>query len=212
MEETSVLAMIQNTSASLSMWIVWFGILTAVAFAAILATKIGEWILPFPKETRVADFLPFSRLDEDGATIHCKDGSLVRVYSVSGADTTLILPEERRALMGMRKQWIDTLSELEITARLITIRERIPLKQFAPHKNEMLREIASLWIKNLHRIYKNNHYIVLSVPERPKEWSQEELSAPSPAAPSSQLPRSFLSVRILFVQSMPQFLPATRRA
>ncbi|MGN1091814.1 MAG: hypothetical protein ACI4RJ_04940 [Alphaproteobacteria bacterium] len=167
MEETSVLAMIQNTSASLSMWIVWFGILTAIAFAAILATKIGEWILPSPKETRVADFLPFSRLDEDGATIHCKDGSLARVYSVSGADTTLILPEERRALMGMRKQWIDTLSELEITARLITIRERIPLKQFAPHKNEMLREIASLWMKNLHRIYKNNHYIVLSVPERP---------------------------------------------
>ena len=166
MDETSVLAMIQNTSTSLSMWIVWLGILTALAFAAVLFTKVGEFLLPSPKETRVADFLPFSRLDEDGATIHCKDGSLARVYSVTGADTTLILPEERKALMGMRKQWIDTLAELEITARLITIRERIPLKKFAPHKNEMLREIADRWSKNLHRIYKNRHYIVLSVLDR----------------------------------------------
>ena len=166
MIETSVLAMIQNTASSLPVWVVWMGILAAIAVAATLASRFGEWLLPYPKETRVADFLPFSRLDEDGATIHCKDGSLARVYSLNGTDTTLILPEERQALMGMRKQWVDTLAELEVTARLITIRERIPLQQFTPHKNELLREIASRWIKNLHRIYKNKHYIILSVPDR----------------------------------------------
>ena len=166
MEEVEVLSMITNTADSLSMKVVLLGIFAAMAFAAILASKFGEWVLPRPKETRVADFLPFSRLDEDGYTLHCKNGSLARVYELKGADTTLLLPEERAALMGMRQQWIQTLAELEVTARLITIRERIPLRKYAPHKNELLREIASRWIDALRRIYKNKHYVVLSVPER----------------------------------------------
>ena len=166
MEEVNVLPMIVNTADSTAMWVVWVGILAAVFFMAALASKFGEWILPRPRETRVADFLPFSRLDEDGYTIHCKNGSLARVYELKGADTTLLLPEERQALMEMRKQWIDSLAEMEITARLITIRERISLKEYEPHKNEMLREIAARWARNLRRIYKNKHYVVLSVPER----------------------------------------------
>ena len=166
MDEISVLSMITNTADSLSMKVVLLGVFAAMAFAAILASKFGEWILPRPKETRVADFLPFSRLDEDGYTLHCKNGSLARVYELKGADTTLLLPEERAALMGMRQQWIQTLAELEVTARLITLRERIPLRKFTPHKNELLKEIASRWIDALRRIYKNKHYVVLSVPER----------------------------------------------
>ena len=166
MDETSILSMIINTADSLSMKVVLLGVFAAICFAAILASKFGEWVLPRPRETRVADFLPFSRLDEDGYTIHCKNGSLARVYELKGADTTLLLPEERASLMGMRQQWIQSLSELEVTARLITIRERIPLRQYAPHKNELLKEVASRWIDALRRIYKNKHYVVLSVPER----------------------------------------------
>ena len=164
--ETSTIEMIVNTADSMSMKVVLLGVFAAMAFAAILASKFGEWVLPRPKETRVADFLPFSRLDDDGATLHCKNGSLARVYELRGADTTLLLPEERNALNGMRQQWIETLSELEVTARLITIRERIPLRQYTPHKNELLREIADRWISALRRIYKNKHYVILSVPER----------------------------------------------
>lgn len=166
MEEVNILAMIVNTASSISMWLVVTGVLAAIFFTAALASKFGEWVLPRPKETRVADFLPFSRLDKDGYTIHCKNGSLARVFELKGADTTLLLPEERQALMESRKQWIDSLAELEITARLITVRERISLKEYTPHKDEMLREIAARWIRNLRRIYKNRHYIVLSVPER----------------------------------------------
>ena len=174
MEEVEVLSMITNTADSLSMKVVLLGVFAAMAFAAILASKFGEWVLPRPKETRVADFLPFSRLDEDGYTLHCKNGSLARVYELKGADTTLLLPEERAALMGMRQQWIQTLAELEVTARLITIRERIPLRKYAPHKNELLKEISSRWIDALRRIYKNKHYVVLSVPERKN--SEKDLS------------------------------------
>ncbi len=166
MDEASVLSMIVNTATATSTTVVLIGIIAAISFAAILATKFGEWVLPRPRETRVSDFLPFSRLEEDGATIRCKNGSIVKVFEIKGADTTLLLPEERNALMEMRKRWIDSMAELEITSRLITIREKIPLSEAETHKDPLLQRIASTWIKNLNRIYKNKHYVVLSVNDR----------------------------------------------
>lgn len=166
MDETSVLSMIVNTASATSTTVVLFGIIAAIAFAAILATKFGEWVLPRPKETRVADFLPFSRLADDKATIYCKDGSLARVFEIKGADTTLILPEERNALMEMRKRWIDSMAELEVVSRLITIRERIPLSENDTHKDPLLKRVSQTWLQNLNRIYKNKHYAILSVNDR----------------------------------------------
>lgn len=166
MDEASVLSMIVNTATATSTTVVLIGIISAISFAAILATKFGEWVLPRPRETRVSDFLPFSRLEEDGATIRCKNGSIVKVFEIKGADTTLLLTEERNALMEMRKRWIDSMAELEITSRLITIREKIPLSEAETHKDPLLQRIASTWIQNLNRIYKNKHYIILSVNDR----------------------------------------------
>ena len=56
----------------------FIGITAAAAFACLFASKLGDMVLPRPKETRVADFLPFDRLLPDGMTIKCKDGSLCR--------------------------------------------------------------------------------------------------------------------------------------
>ena len=84
MNDASVLSMIINTTESPSTLIVIIGLISACAFAAALATKFGEWILPRPQETRISDFLPFSRLGEDGATIYCRNGSISRVFKING--------------------------------------------------------------------------------------------------------------------------------
>lgn len=139
------------------------GIIAAAAFAILSITKIGEKLLPKPRETRVCDFLPFARLLPDGVTIKCKNGSLVRVYRVRGADTAFILPQQREQLLDSKQQWIDSNSELNVTARVITIREMLPLVEKAPHENGLLRRIALQWANNLSRVYRNDHYIVLSI-------------------------------------------------
>ena len=56
------------------------GIISAVAFAVVLVTRFGNWVLPSPRESRVSDFLPFVSLMEDGITIKCTNGSYVRVF------------------------------------------------------------------------------------------------------------------------------------
>ena len=159
--------MIWQTATDKSTFLMVVCIVACLLIAATFVSKLGDRILPRPLETRVADFLPFSRLDEDGATIHLRNNSLARVIEVEGADTTLVLPEERAAFAGARKQWIDSLAELEIVARVITIRERVPLSEKEAFKNEpLLRAISARWLDSLHRIFRNRHYIVLSVNDR----------------------------------------------
>lgn len=142
------------------------GIIAASAFAGLLATKLGEIILPKPKETQVSDFLPFERLKEDGATIECHNGSLVRVFSVKGADVAMIQPEMRENMLVARQSFIDAMADLNVTVRVITIREMTPLGNETKHENPLLHRIAEQWSESLSRVFRNKHYIVLSVKER----------------------------------------------
>ena len=99
MDTFSLMDMLVQTVSSSEVFVAFLGVIAAIAFASLFITKIGEFILPKPQETRVADFLPFSYLDIDGATIHCKNGTLARVFELHGMDITLLLPEERESLM-----------------------------------------------------------------------------------------------------------------
>ncbi len=150
-----------------STFIAVIGVLAAIFLIFVFITKVGEWILPKPVETRLANFLPFDYLDEDGATIHLHNGGLARVFEVKGADTTLIMPEDRESLMEARKRWIDSMVELEVVARVVTIREKVDLKEPEAYQdNKLLKAVAGLWMENLHRIFHNKHYIILSINDR----------------------------------------------
>ena len=143
------------------------GLMAAILLAFASVTKIGEWVLPKPKETRLSDFLPFERMDEDGATIHLRNGSLARVFEVKGVDSTLMAPEERMALTGARKRWVDAMAELEIVVRMMTVRDKVQLSTMESFQdNKLLHKIDELWMQNMHRVFKNRHYIVLSVNDR----------------------------------------------
>ena len=103
--EMGLFEMLWQTATASTTVIMVIGIIAAMLIVSVWVTKIGDKILPKPKETRVADFLPFSRLDEDGATIHLRNNAMCRVLEVEGADTTLVLPEERAAFASAHK-WL----------------------------------------------------------------------------------------------------------
>ncbi|MBO7097183.1 MAG: hypothetical protein J6W11_00910, partial [Alphaproteobacteria bacterium] len=60
------------------------GMVSAAAFAVLLATRFGGFVLPSPRESRVSDFLPFASLMDDGITIRCTNGSFARVFRITG--------------------------------------------------------------------------------------------------------------------------------
>ena len=165
--DMNVFDLLAQGTSSFSTLVALIGVCAAMFIMSVFVTKLGDIILPKPKETRVSDFLPFSRLDEDGATIHMKNGSLARVFEVRGADTTLLTGPERLALAQARKQWIDSMASLEVVSRVITIRERIALNEMGEHRDsKLLRRVSQKWMENMRRVYRNKHYIIISINDR----------------------------------------------
>ncbi len=152
------------------------GIVAAAAFAGLLATKFGEMLLPRPNETRVSDFLPFERLKDDGTTIECHDGTLVRVFSIKGTDMAMIPPELRENMLDARKSFIDSMAELGAIVREITIRELVPLDDMIKHENKLLNRLSEQWISNLNRIFRNRHFIILAIKEH-KNYERDMMQA-----------------------------------
>jgi len=143
------------------------GFISAAAFAGLWVTKFGRAILPQPSESKVADFLPFSKLLPDGMTIRCYNGSFARVFKIEGLDLSFATEEKSMSMLEARKAWIDNMSDLQITSRVITLRDRIPPDEIiGTFDNKWLEQVAYTWQSTLNRVYSNSHYIIISVPDR----------------------------------------------
>ena len=153
--------------SSIEVLVTVIGFISAAAFAGLWATKLGRSILPQPYESRVADFLPFNKLMSDGITIRCYNGSFARVFRVEGADLSFVTDEKNLSMLEARKTWIDGMSYLQVVCRVITLRDKIPLEEDkGDFNNQLLEQISATWKNNLDRVYSNEHYIILSVPDR----------------------------------------------
>ena len=153
--------------SSIEVLVTVIGFISAAAFAGLWATKLGRSILPQPYESRVADFLPFNKLMSDGITIRCYNGSFARVFRVEGADLSFVTDEKNLSMLEARKTWIDGMSDLQVVCRVITLRDKIPLEEDkGDFNNQLLEQISATWKNNLDRVYSNEHYIILSVPDR----------------------------------------------
>ncbi len=143
------------------------GFISAGAFAGFFVTKVGHYFLPQPRETRVSDFLPFNKILSDGITIQCYNGALVRVFEVEGIDWSFVTEAQLYSMFEAKKSWIDAMSDLRITCRVITTRDKVAVEDYEDNfENELLEDISQIWKDSLDRIYKNYHYIVLSVEDR----------------------------------------------
>ena len=144
-----------------------FGIITAAAIIVSLVTKIGTWVLPQPSESRVADFLPFNSLLSDGATLRCDNGTYVRVFKVEGVDLTSAREETIISMFEARKAWIDNMADMQVTCRVLTFRDRVPVENNKDNfGNKWLKVVDDTWRESLSRVYKNDHYIVISIEDR----------------------------------------------
>ncbi len=143
------------------------GMISAAAFAVLLATKFGAWVLPAPRESRVSDFLPFARLMEDGITIKCANGTFVRVFRITGLDLSSATDEKVYSMMEARKSTIDNLSHLGVICRMISLRQRTEKEEdVGDFNNEWLEKVSKVWSDSMDRLYVNTHYLIVSVADR----------------------------------------------
>ncbi len=153
--------------SNVEVFVAFIGFISAASFAGFWATKFGHFILPQPRESRVSDFLPFNKMLSDGITIKCYNNSLVRVFRVEGIDLAFANEEKVMSMLEARKSWIDGMSDMQVTCRVITLRERIPLEEdVGDFGNQLLEQVSQVWAHNIDRVFSNSHYIILSVPDR----------------------------------------------
>src|SRR5579859_59334 len=132
------------------------------AFTALSVPAVARFVLPPPRDTRLADHLPFDRLLPDRRTLVCRDGTLVQCLLVEGRDITFLSLAERDALFRLRKNWLDTIAELGITVRSMLLRERVALQRDDAFDNPLLKDMATAWNASFQTTYHHRQVIVLS--------------------------------------------------
>ncbi|MBD5398687.1 hypothetical protein HDR60_04250 [bacterium] len=142
------------------------GIIAVAIIITVIISKKSNIFLPRPYDTRLIDYLPFEKLLNDKKTILCSNGSLVRIFKVHGASIAFARRETIQSLLEERKKWIDSLSEISVESRIFTIREKVKTEKVINNDNKVLREISEKWSDAQKEIFKNSHYIVISVNDR----------------------------------------------
>jgi len=133
------------------------------AFTALSVPAVARFVLPPPKDTRLADHLPFDRILPDRKTLSCRDGTLVQCVLVEGRDITFLSLAERDALFRLRKNWLDSMAELGVTIRSMLLRERVESRRDDAFENQWLKEISTAWNASFQTTYHHRQVIVLSI-------------------------------------------------
>jgi type IV secretion system protein VirB4 len=132
------------------------------AFTALSVPAVARFVLPPPRDTRLADHLPFDRLLPDRRTLICRDGTLVQCVLVEGRDITFLSLAERDSLFRLRKNWLDSIAELGVTVRSLLLREQVALKRDDAFDNPLLTDMATAWNASFQTTYHHRQVIVLS--------------------------------------------------
>lgn len=138
----------------------------AAIAAALIAPPLSRKLLPMPKESRLADFLPFDSFLPDGKTIVTKRGDHVRVIAFRGAELQVTNAEAHEALFYARRTWLNQMAEKEARIRVFTVRTIANPHSPLPHPVPHLAALAQTWEDSFQdSSFITSHYAVISVPK-----------------------------------------------
>lgn len=144
--------------------------LTVMVIAVILVFIILMIFVPtiikniFPKfgYKHYAEYIPFKTVYTDDS-LELNDGSLVRVYHISGVQTSMQTEENRAKFLDLRAQIFNQIHDPNVILRFFTIRDAAGENTNYEFDQPVLQEIYNKWRSQGLRIFLNNYYIVLSV-------------------------------------------------
>ncbi|MCQ2562856.1 MAG: hypothetical protein MJ158_04565, partial [Alphaproteobacteria bacterium] len=144
--------------------------LTVMVVAIILVFVILMMYVPtivkhvFPKfgYKHYADYIPFETVYTDNS-LELDNGSLIRVYRVSGVQTSMQTEEQRSKFLDLRSQIFNQIHDPNVTLRFFTIRDAVAENTDYEFDQPVLQSIYDKWHSQGLRIFLNNYYIILSV-------------------------------------------------
>lgn len=143
-------------------------ILASGALAAAGTLALASWpalrrlAVPPPPETFLSDLLQFDAVLEDGATIRCKDGTLVRTLALNGLDYGAKSVDERMSAFVRRKAWFEQLCDQPVSVKILSTRAQVSAELAGAYDQPVLQAVHEAWMGAFERVYENAHFVVLS--------------------------------------------------
>ena len=145
------------TSMILVMAVV-FVFIILMMYVPLLTKKI------FPKfgYVRYAQYLPFNTVYTDNS-LTLTDGSVLRVYRVSGVQTSMQDGATREKFLDLRAQLFNQIRDPNVVLRFYMVRDAVDENTNYEFDQPVLQKIYNKWKSQGLQIFSNNYYIVLSV-------------------------------------------------
>ena len=111
---------------------------------------------------KYANYLPFKTVYNDNS-MSLTDGSLIRVYRVSGIQTSMQDNDTKAKFLELRAQLFNQIRDRGTVLRFYTVRDAADENLKYEFDQPVLQQIYNKWQGQGLKIFLNNYYIVLSV-------------------------------------------------
>ncbi len=128
----------------------------------IYVPALSRKILPVFGYARYSQYLPFKNVYNDD-TLELEDGTLVRVYTVKGIQTSLLDAQNREKFLDLKTQLFNQIRDPNVVMRFFMVRDAAADTSKYEFDQATLQAIYNKWQSQGMKIFLNNYYIVLSV-------------------------------------------------
>ena len=147
---------------SITMTILVMVVLFLFIVLMIYLPTLARRVFPRFGYIHYANYLPFKRVFNDNS-LELTDGTLLRVYQVSGVQTSMQDDATREKFLDLRTQLFNQIRDPGVTLRFYMVRDAAADNMDYEFDNQVLQGIYNKWKSQGLRIFLNNYYIVISV-------------------------------------------------
>jgi len=153
-----------GNSNSMTLTVVLVAMLVVLIFIGLLIylPVLTKKILPEFGYARYSDYLPFKTVYSDDSLL-TNDGSLVRVYKITGLQTSMMDEKNHEKLLDLRAQLFNQIQDPGVYMRFFTIRDAADEKTDYEFHQPVLQKIYDRWNNQGLKIFNNTYYLVISV-------------------------------------------------
>ena len=149
-------------SSTITMTIMVVAVICVFVILMIYIPTIIKHVFPRFGYKHYAEYIPFETVYNDNS-LELDDGCLVRVYAVSGVQTSMQTEEQRAKFLDLRSQLFNQIHDQNVILRFFTMRDAAGENTEYEFDQPVLQKIYDKWKSQGLRIFLNNYYIVISV-------------------------------------------------
>ena len=147
---------------SITMTILVMAVIFVFIILMMYIPSLSKYVFPRFGYRSYANYLPFKTVYNDNS-LSLTDGTLLRVYRVSGVQTSMQDDATREKFLDLRAQLFNQIRDPNVTLRFYMVRDAANYNMDYEFNGQVLQGIYNKWRSQGLRIFLNNYYIVLSV-------------------------------------------------